>query len=349
MSLSSFKKPLLLLIVFVVLWLGIRFVLPVILPFLLGAGLALAAEPLVKLTERKLHFPRWLGAGVGVSVAILLLLAIVSLAGAAVVRELGSLARRLPDLESTARQGMLLTQDFLVSAAEQAPESVRPMLQRTVLDFFDDGSVLLQEATGKIPTIISTTIARVGDGALGVGTGLLAAFFISARLPELKEKLRSRIPQRWQQEYLPALKRLRKTLGGWLKAQCKLLGVTYLIVTAGFLLLGIPYGWAWAVFIALVDAMPILGTGTVLLPWALVYVLQGRAIQAVGLLCIYGATLITRTILEPRFVGRQLGLDPLATLVALYLGYRFWGILGMFVTPILASAAKSLVSSRNLQ
>lgn len=346
MSPSAFKKPLLLLAAFAVLWLGTRFVLPVLLPFLLGAGLALLAEPVVQLSVNKLRFPRWLGSGLGVTGAILVLLAIVSLVGAVAVKELSSLARKLPDLENTARQGMLLAQDFLVSVSEQAPESVRPMLQRTVLDFFDDGSVILQKAAGKIPTVVTAAITRVGDGALVLGTGVLAAFFISARLPELKEKVRKWIPKRWRQEYLPAVKRVRKALGGWLKAQCKLLTVTYGIVAIGFWIIGIPYGWAWAILVALVDAMPILGSGTVLLPWALVYVLQGRTLQAIGLFCIYGATLTSRTILEPRLVGRQLGLDPLATLVALYIGYRFWGILGMFITPILASAAKSLVNSR---
>lgn len=345
MALSSLKKPLILLAAFAALWLGTRYVLPVALPFLLGAGVALLAEPLVQIAVNKLRFPRYLAAGVGVTAALVAVLSIVSLLGAAAVRELGKLVQNLPDLESTAQQGMLLTQDFLVGISESAPESVRPMLQRTVLNFFDDGSVLLQEVTGKIPGIVSTAIARFGDGALGVGTGVLAAFFISARLPELKTQIKERIPQRWHQEYLPAIKRVRKALGGWLKAQCKLLGVTYGIVTAGFLLLGIPYGWAWAILIALVDAMPILGTGTVLLPWALVNVLRGKTLQAAGLFCVYGATLATRSILEPRLVGRQLGLDPLATLVALYLGYRFWGIAGMFLTPILISAAKSLVSS----
>ncbi|MBO5837700.1 MAG: sporulation integral membrane protein YtvI [Oscillospiraceae bacterium] len=348
MANSSLKKPLVLLVAFAVLWLAVRYALPVALPFLLGAGLALLAEPLVGLTVRKLRFPRWLGAGLGVTAALAAVLGILSLLGAVVVRELGKLVHNLPDMESTVRQGMLLTQDFLVGVSENAPESVRPMLQRTVLNFFDDGSVLLQEVTGKIPGVVSTAVARVGDGAFGVGTGVLAAFFISARLPELKEKIKSKIPQRWQQEYLPAVKRVRKALSGWFKAQCKLLTVTYLIVTVGFLILGVPYGWAWAILVALVDAMPVLGTGTVLLPWTLVNVLRGKTLQAVGLFCIYGATVVTRSVLEPRLVGRQLGLDPLATLLALYLGYRFWGIPGMFLAPILASAAKSLANSSSL-
>lgn len=342
MSKSSLKKPLILIAAFVVLYLAVRFVLPVMLPFLLGAALAFAAEPLVQWGVKRLRFPRWLGAGVGVSAAILGLLGIVSLVGAVAVREIGSLAKNLPDLEDTARQGMLLAQDFFVSVSEQAPDGVRPMLQRTVLDFFDDGSVLLDQVIGRIPAMVSTAIGRMGDGALGVGTGVLAAFLISARLPELKKTVHRHLPESWRQKYLPALKRVRKALGGWLKAQIILSAVTYAIVAVGFLLLKIPYGWAWAALVALVDAVPILGTGTVLVPWALVWLFQGRTWQAVGLLCIYAVALTTRTILEPRLVGRQLGLDPLATLLTLYVGYQFWGILGMLFAPIFASAVKSL-------
>ena len=96
---------------------------------------------------------------------------------------------------------------------------------------------------------------------------------------------------------------------------------------------------------AVVDAIPILGTGTVLVPWALVSLLQKESLKAIGLLCTYGAAAITRTVLEPKLVGRHLGLDPLTTLIALYAGYRFWGVLGLLLTPILASAAKSLLNT----
>ena len=342
MSGFSLKKPLILIGGFAALWLGVRFVLPILLPFLLGAGLALAAEPLVQLGTKRLRFPRWLGAGVGVSATLLGIVGIVSLIGAVAVREIGTLARNLPDLENTARQGMLMAQDFFVGISEQAPEGVRPMLQKTVLNFFDDGSMLLEQVTDRVPSMVGTAIGKVGNGALGIGTGVLAAFLISARLPELKRKVWQWLPESFQTTYLPALKRVRKALGGWLKAQLTLSAVTYGIVSIGFFFLKIPYGWAWAFLVALVDAVPILGTGTVLVPWALVCLFQGQSLQAVGLLLIYGAALTTRTVLEPRLVGRQLGLDPLVTLLALYIGYRFWGILGMLVAPIFTSAVKSL-------
>ena len=94
----------------------------------------------------------------------------------------------------------------------------------------------------------------------------------------------------------------------------------------------------WAGIVAVVDAVPILGTGTVLLPWALVSVLQGKQLMAIGLVCIYACTYLTRTVLEPRMMGRYLGVDPLLMLVFLYIGYRFWGFWGLIFTPMLASA-----------
>ena len=86
------------------------------------------------------------------------------------------------------------------------------------------------------------------------------------------------------------------------------------------------------------DAVPILGTGTILVPWALVCLIQGEQLSAIGLLVIYGITFVTRTALEPKIIGRTLNLDPLLTLIFLYVGFRFWGFLGLILTPILGSA-----------
>ena len=142
------------------------------------------------------------------------------------------------------------------------------------------------------------------------------------------------------------LRRVRHSLGAWLKAQGKLAAVTYCIVTTGFFLVGVRYGPVWALLVALVDAVPVLGTGTVLVPWGAVLMLQGETWKGLGLLIIWAGAVLTRTVLEPRLVGKQLGLDPLLTLLFLYVGYRFWGILGMIFAPMLAAAGKSIVSER---
>ena len=113
---------------------------------------------------------------------------------------------------------------------------------------------------------------------------------------------------------------------------------SFAIVCGGFLLLRIPYAPVWAALTALVDAIPILGTGTVLLPWALICFLQGETVRALGLLGTYAVAMLSRSILEPRLVGKQLGLDPLVTLAALYTGFRIWGIAGMILSPVICVA-----------
>lgn len=333
------KKFLPILVGAVCVWLGLKYLLPVALPFVLGAGLALVAEPLVRRLSGKMS--RGLSAGFGVTVTLAVVAVCVYFIGAITLSQLKKLAAYMPDLQNTATQATQLAEDFFIRLSDRAPEGVRPMLQHTVLTFFDSGTMLVQQLTQHIPGLVGTTLTRMGDGAIGVGTGVLSAFLISARLPKLKEKLKSKLPQATS----PALARLKTGLGGWFKAQLKLTALTGGILLVGFLLLKVPHAPMWAALIALVDAVPILGTGTVLFPWALINFLQGQTLQGVGLLCIYGVTLLTRTVLEPRLVGKQLGLDPLLTLMAMYLGYRFWGILGMLLAPILASAAASLFSA----
>ena len=136
---------------------------------------------------------------------------------------------------------------------------------------------------------------------------------------------------------------LKTTVLQWLKAQAKLSGITFLTAATGFLLLRIPGALLWAGLVAVVDAFPILGTGTILVPWSIFAFLQGDHFLAFGLLTLYGATALTRSVMEPRLLGQQLGLDPLVTLMALYAGFRLWGIGGMLLAPILAVAATQLI------
>lgn len=327
-------------------WLGIRFLLPVTMPFLMGTLLALAAEPAVRFGVRKLHLPRPLCAGVGVTLTLVLFAGVLSLVGALAVKELGSLARSLPDMQNTVVQGMTVLQDFMVNLANRMPDKARTVVTGTILEVFDDGSTLLRQVTDRVPGVISSVLGWIPDGALGFGTGILSSFMISARMPKLRTWITSRLPQSWKETYLPGLRRVRKTLTSWLKAQGKLAAVTYGIVAAGLMLLRVRNGMLWALLIAVVDAVPILGTGTVLVPWAIVSLLQGQTVRGIGLLAVYAAAMVTRTALEPKLVGKQLGLDPLITLLFLYVGYRLWGILGMILAPMLAAAAKSITAER---
>lgn len=342
MEYGNFRKIITAVGVFFIAWLGLRYCLPVLLPFLIGAGIALAAEPAVGFCVRRIRLPRGVAAGLGVSTTLILLAGVLSLTGALAVKEIGSLAGALPDMQQTVQRGILLLEDTMISAADRLPDGVRTLATGTVLELFDGSSALVGQLSRKVPDVLTSVLEWLPDGALGIGTGIIAGFMISARLPKLRQYLQSGLPEVWYTRYLPALRRVRSALGGWLKAQGKLALVTAGILAAGFLLLRIPYGVLWAVPVALVDAIPMLGTGVILIPWALVVFLQGKTMLGVGLLLLCAATMIVRRVLEPKLVGQQLGLDPLVTLVFLYMGYRFWGFTGMILSPLLAAAVKTL-------
>lgn len=322
-------------------WLAGKYLLPVAMPFLLGAAVAWLSEPAVRPLAKRLN--RTAGAAIGVSLTLSVLTGVVLLVGAVAAQQVGRLVQGIPRLADTARQSLASVGNWLTELSEKAPRQLKPIFERTVTEFFSDGTVFLEQVTQRLPVAVTSAIGTVGNGALSLGTGVVAAFLISARLPKLKAYLAK---SEFIQQTKPAALRLRTALGGWLKAQLKLCAVTWGIVSAGFLLLRLPGGIWWAAAVALVDAVPILGTGTILVPWAVVCLLQGQSLRAIGLLCTYGAALMTRTVLEPKLVGNQLGLDPLATLGALYVGYRFWGFPGLILTPILASVAKSLLTTK---
>lgn len=322
--------------ILLVIWLGSRYLLPLIAPFLLGAVLALLAEPVVSMLRRRIGLPRGLASGIGVAMTFCLLALAVFLIGALILRELGVVAGVLPDLGAMAKDGIASLGSWLQGLTRYAPGSLREYLSRSIGEFFSGGTALLDKAVSYILGLAGGVLSHVPDGALSLGTGVVSSFMISVKLPAIRGWLKKRLPQERLQPGLEALGRIRAAIGGWLKAQAKLAGVTWGILTVGFLLIRIPYGILWAFLVALVDTFPVLGTGTVLIPWSLICLLQGDHGRGVGLLGIYALVTLTRSILEPKLVGRHLGLDPLVTLVALYAGYKIWGLAGMILAPMLA-------------
>lgn len=329
----------------VLVWLSAQYLLPIAVPFLLGAAIALAAEPLVCIFSSRLGLRRGISAGIGVSLTLVALALCVTVLGALAVRQVRSLADAMPDLGAAATDGMASLQHWMMDLAQQAPESIRPLATRSVDGLFSDGSVFLSKLTDLVASTASGIVSKLPGSALGVGTWLLSAFMFSVRLPSIRQWLGRRTPPGWRDRYLPMLQRLKRSVFGWLTAQLKLIAVTFGILTTGFFLLRIPHGPVWAAVVSLLDALPILGTGMVLVPWSVVCFLQGETLRAIGLLGVYAIAALARSVLEPKFVGKQLGLDPLLTLIAMYAGYRLWGIPGMLLSPLLAVTAQQFFAA----
>ena len=163
MSRKTIQRAALLLGGFVGVWLSLRFLLPIFLPFILGLLLALAAEPGVRFGTGKLKLPRWAATGISVTLTLVLLGTLVGMLGAAAVKELGILAQQLPDLQTTADNAANRLRSFLEAAASRTPDGVRPLVNRSVERLFSSGSVLVEQATVRLPGAISAFLDAVLD------------------------------------------------------------------------------------------------------------------------------------------------------------------------------------------
>ena len=158
------------------------------------------------------------------------------------------------------------------------------------------------------------------------------------------------MPEKIKKHWYSLIKSLKLACGGYIRAQLIIMTIVFTILLIGFSILGVKTAVLFAFIIAVIDMIPILGTGTVLLPWAVISLLQSNYKLAVGLVIIYLVVLLTRQLIEPKIVGSQIGLHPLATLLAMYTGYKLIGMFGMILGPITAILIVSLVrASRQIK
>ncbi len=333
---SIYGKILLILAATAVLWLGMRFLLPILLPFLLAAILALTAEKSVHWMHTRLHLPRGLASALGVTGVFVLLAALLVLVMGSLTRQIPRLMDFLPQLEEAMRSGRELLKTWLLGLAGHFPGTIGTLFVNLTEGLFSQGSQMLEPIVQRMPQMATGLMGKMSSGLFGTVTGLIASFMLSVRLPKLRQWLKKSVPLRWQDQYAAATAGLKRAVGGWLLAQLKLATVTFFVLSVGFVVLRVRHSLLWAFLVTLVDAFPILGVGTVLLPWGFIALLQGNTPLGLGILAIYAITWVLRSTLEPKLVGKSLGLDPLVTLLAIYAGFKLWGILGMLLAPMLA-------------
>ena len=318
------------------LWLAITYLFPISLPFLLGLGLAFLAEPTVQLLAQKLKLPPIAATGLGVTGVFLLTSGILAILLTLLMQQLTHLTHFFPQLEQGLTQGLTALRQWLTELAPRMPGSIHALIDKWTEDILSDSSTLLQQALSRLPQLAATLVANLSQWIFGIITGVISAYMISLRLPKLRGWIREKLPQRYQGFCLPVVQGFKSALGGWILAECKLAAITFSLLWLGFTLLRIDHSLMLASLITLVDAFPVLGVGTVLVPWGILLLVQGNLPLGLGIFALYGVIWLVRSVLEPKLLGKELGLDPLVTLVCIYAGFRLWGIWGMLLMPILA-------------
>lgn len=326
-------------------WLFLTVLLPWVLPFLLALLFAWLLEPVVAFLGEKARLRRPLAAALCTLTLALLLCAVLGLAAWRAGYEVTLLLGRLPALLSALPALGEALEDAVYRFTVALPVQFQEFFRSALGGLVSQGVAIPAQFYDWLVGAVARLAAGLPDGILFFFTTALATYFSSATRPALLRLLQKPCPPRWRGKLAQSGSILRSGLGGWLKAQATLMLLTFFVLGAGFLFLQIDLALLLAALVALVDALPIFGTGTVLVPWALVALCSGDWKLALGLALLLAAVSVVRSLLEPRIVGKQTGLPPLAALFAMYVGFRAFGIWGMILSPLLAVLLKQLWDS----
>ena len=198
------------------------------------------------------------------------------------------------------------------------------MLQDTLGSLVDDY---------KEPTFsaISGFATSIPDALVSIIMGLLATYFFIADRERLLRALNRHIPASVHEKSRLIYGHMLHAVGGYFKAQLKIMVVIYIVIMLGLMIIGVNYAWLIGFGIAFLDMLPVFGTGTVLIPWAVVKIFSGNIATAAGMLILYAVSLVVHQLIQPKLVGESVGLDPFTTLFFMYIGYKIKGVIGMII------------------
>lgn len=220
---------------------------------------------------------------------------------------------------------------------------------------------VIQNSTGGLLNTVSVWVKNVLNGLINVVTSIpiisiyfvitvMALYFICVDKIYILDQIEHHVPELWVKKVGKHMKDLIKTLGGYLKAEATLVLVSFLISLIGLYILhfvgfDIEYPLLMAIFIGFVDALPILGSGTVMVPWAIIAGLNGDLNLGIAIIVLLIIMSVARQFLEPRLVSKNIGVHPLFTLIAMYTGFKFLGVLGMLLGPIILIILKNVFAT----
>ena len=319
------------LLVILLLCIVIPKVLVFFLPFVIGWIISAIANPLVRFLERKLKIVRKHGSMITIIGVLAAVILIGYLGGAKLVSETVNLVESLPDIYENFQEDFEEISENFQSFYDKLPKDVQKNISNVTenLSSYVGGAV---QAIGEPTFQAAGNFAKNVPGTLiGIIMCILSAYFFTAERNIIIETFQRVIPGSIWKRGSDIISDLKHVVGGYFKAQFKIMGVVYIILVIGLFLLKVDYVLLMALLIAFLDMLPFFGTGTILGPWAILKILSKDYTMAVGLIILYLVTQLVRQVIQPKVVGDSIGMNPLATLFFMYIGYKFSSIIGMIV------------------
>ncbi|MFP3723125.1 sporulation integral membrane protein YtvI [Niallia circulans] len=311
-------------------------------PFIIGFLIAFLMNPLVNFLQFKCKLPRAFAVVLSILLILSVFAGLVSLLIAEIVAGAAYLGEVVPkhiDIIIRYIEDLFAAQIIpLYNKISQTFNNLGTGQQDTIMTNIDKvgeqvGTVMgdfLQSFFLNIPIFLSW----FPNAASVLIFSLLATFFISKDWGRLSLKFGKFFPSKWLNSGKTVFFELKKALFGFLKAQLTLVSITTVIILIGLLILRVDYAITIALLTGIVDIIPYLGTGLIFVPWIIYEIITGQIVLAIGLSVLYIIVLVQRQIMEPKILSSNIGLDPLATLIALFVGFKLFGFIGLIVGPV---------------
>ena len=308
-------------------YLAFRFALPLFAPFIAAYLMAATVRPVAAFLQRKLRIPLSVGGAVTLLLLLAGLLAGVCWLGRLLVEQIMRFIENYGGYR-----------DAALGAAERFCSRVDgwfSLKSGTVGELMHTGFSRIGETVNEemLPALSKRSVAILGSIVYGVA-GCMIAFVAAVLLLADREKYaKSCRKSPFYEEAKQVMERLSAAGVAYLKTQCILMLLIALICTVGFLFVKSEYALLLGIGVAIVDAFPVLGSGLVLVPWAVVCLVKGNYLQVAVLAVMYVLCVLVREGLEPKLLGNRIGIPPLYTLMAVYVGVELFGIFGVILGP----------------
>ena len=341
------KKRLIKLSYFALIALGIflfgKILLPVLVPFIIAYLLALLLNRPVTYLKKKIHCPRPLSSALLLILLIAALSGILGLIGTLVVSWIESAFSFLPDLVVNS---ILPWFDKSTNELEVWFAGIDPEISANIDNAMNNVMSVLASGVEKLSTVVITwvgsAVTRIPMFLMNLLITIIATIFISSDLKMVKVFLGRLVPENGRRTADVAKSFFGHTVPKYFLSYLMLLGITFAELTLGLTILRVDKASTIAFFIAILDIFPVLGTGTVLLPWAVISALSSDFHLAIGLLILYVVITIIRQVIEPRLVASQISLHPLVTFVGMVCGVKLFGFWGLIAVPLTISFIRKL-------
>ncbi|MCK8816494.1 sporulation integral membrane protein YtvI [Natroniella sulfidigena] len=342
---SSYKVWLILLGVSTASIIILNYVIGYVLPFIIAVVVASLIEPAVLFLEKEARFSRGIAVAIVLAIIIIFISLLLTISISRLLIELDKLVNDLPDYHKLGvRFEQLLEQNGNLSTLFdewKVPETVRQTI-------FDNLQVLYNQAKNMINlsfTYLLGVVRSLPRVVITFFISFIATFFMSKDKELIIESCLAHIPSNWRAKIRAMQQDIISSIVGFIRAQLILITNTTIISIIGLLILRSNYAIVIGLVCGVLDLIPVIGPSLIFLPWAIYNLIIGNTSLGFGLLINYVVIAVVRQSTEAKIVGQNIGVHPLATLMALYLGVQFFGVAGFFIGPLFIIILNSIFKS----